>query len=130
MDSFLCLLFLKGFLMFIFLNFFERAFFDKFEVDFFLYCPLPYSLPSGYSANLTARRFAPSLSYWTNIGFQKFGFCNIKIVAKKRPLLQKKTYGSSANLTARRFAPSLMGSDGKGWDGNQSVYYFFYFKIY
>ena len=40
-------------------TFFKRDFF-KIEVYFFLYCPLPYSLPSGSSANLTARRIAPS----------------------------------------------------------------------
>ena len=43
-------------------NFFFKYFLHKIEVDFFLYCPLPYSLPSGSSANLTARRGAPSLT--------------------------------------------------------------------
>ena len=28
-------------------------------------CPIPYRLPSGSSANLTARRGAPSLTGWT-----------------------------------------------------------------
>ena len=41
--------------MFFFVNFFSMAFFDKIEVDFFLYCPLPDRLPSGSSANFTKR---------------------------------------------------------------------------
>ena len=55
-NFFLCLSFLEGFLMFFFLwTFFYKAFFDKIEGDFFLYCPLPGRLPSGSSANFTER---------------------------------------------------------------------------
>ena len=50
------------------MNFFERDFLYKIEVDFFLYCPLPYSLPSGSSANLTTRRFAPCLMGSDGVG--------------------------------------------------------------
>ena len=41
-------------------NFLLTFFLRNFLHNFFLCCPLPYSLPSGSSANLTARRFAPS----------------------------------------------------------------------
>ena len=41
-------------------NFFVDFVLKGYILKFFLYCPLPYSLPSGSSANLTARRFAPS----------------------------------------------------------------------
>ena len=41
-------------------NFFLKDFVYKIEGEFsILYCPLPYSLPSGSCANLTARRGAP-----------------------------------------------------------------------
>ena len=53
-------------------NFFWRDFLLKIEVDFFLYCPLPYSLPLGSSANLTARRFLPSWSWYMNKCFRFF----------------------------------------------------------
>ena len=58
----------------------------KIEVDFVLRCPLSYSIPSGSSAYLRARRFAPSYLY----------FC-----LSKRTLKHKKGHRSTMILKAK-----------------------------
>ena len=60
------------------------------ELDFFPRCPLPYSLPSGSSTNLTARRFTPSLDIKISILVSFISNRTIKILL--RNILVQKIY--------------------------------------
>ena len=103
------------------------------EVDFFPFCPLPYSLPSGSSGNLTARHKVPScqplrgqVGYEFNL-YRSFmrGVLSYNKVDKCCPLTYSLPSGSSANFTARRGAPSC--ADRTGGTVNKSVLYFLSF---